>query len=126
MAHGFTSLGYLMLQVGLKIFFFFPCLVLFSLSISFLFQKRERSKEWASSMSSRFAAVGRALCLPLRDRGSSPSAPSWVPACAAAARLPALRQGPPGSGAGRGLSASSGSAASPRDLFRSPVGPHGS
>lgn len=67
-------------------FFFFPCLVLFSFSISFLFQKRERSKEWASSMSPRFAAVGRALCLPLRDRGSSPCAPSWV----------SLGQPPPG------------------------------
>lgn len=32
MAHGFTSLGYLMLQVGLKIFFFF------SLFGAFLFE----------------------------------------------------------------------------------------
>ena len=40
-------------------------MVLFSFSISFLFQKRGRSKECASSLSSPFAAVGWALCLPL-------------------------------------------------------------
>lgn len=65
-----------MLQVGLKIFFF-PVWC-FSLSEAFPSSSEEGDLKSGPHMSPRFAAVGRALCLPLRDRGSSPCAPSWV------------------------------------------------
>ena len=126
MAHGSTSLGYLLLQVGLKIYLFFS--VWYS-SLSAFPSSFRRGGDLKSVPQAclpplqQLAGLSASHC---RDRGSSPSAPSWAPGSAAAARPLALPRGPLESGAGSGLSASSGSAASPQDLFRSPVGPHGS
>ncbi|CAI9164867.1 unnamed protein product, partial [Rangifer tarandus platyrhynchus] len=71
-------------------------------SISFRFQKRERSRERVSSTRTRFAAVGRALCLPLPRPWLRPERSFPGPRLCGRRRPRARPRGPPGSGAGGG------------------------
>lgn len=87
MAHGFTSLGYLMLQVGLKIFFFFFPVWCFSL--------------WAFPSSfrrGRDLKSGPQACLPALQRLAGLSASHCETVAPAQALLPGslLVQPPPG------------------------------